>query len=235
MRRPRFTLIELLCVMAVIAVLVSLLYPSFLQAMRRAKLVVCVNNFHQMGVGAAMFGRDNKSAMPWTSPNHPVYGTGTLSGHGIESIWSPAYGWLGQGLLWERGYITAPKTFFCPTAGRFTYNSPSGWDASHTINTGHISSSYSWNGMQNYVSGVSWGRWLNAAKDPGNTPMAADIFCPMHDDPQTKPNHPDGFAVLRLDGSAQFVKYNPLTLISRSTNQISYHAMATYGWQGVFK
>ena len=231
MRRPSFTLIELLCVIAVIAVLASLLAPGIMQAMRRSKMTVCISNFRQMGIGAGVFGTDNNGDMPWAAPNHPTLGPGALSGYGTEAIWGTSYGWSGHGLLWEKGYITSPKVFFCPTAGSFTYDSAWGWDA----RPGWIASSYSWNGMADYISGSSWGRRLHASKDPGRTPMAADMFCPNSNITNTIANHPDGFVVLRLDGSAQLVKSDPLALISRSTNQISYHAMATYGWQGAFK
>lgn len=232
MRRPSFTLIELLCVIAVIAVLLSLLFPGIVQAIRRSKMAVCVSNFRQMGIGAHVFGADNNGDMPWAAPNKPGSGFGFM---GTEAIWHADFGWFGHGQLWEKGYITGPKVFFCPTAGKFTYDSDWGWDASHRVTSNWIASSYGWNGMADYVSGSFDGRRLNVSKDPGRTPMAADMFYPINYIPNIPPNHPNGFVVLRLDGSAQLVKFDPLTLISRIPDQVTYPKMATFGWQGEFK
>jgi len=38
-----------------------------MQAMRRSKMTVCINNFRQMGIGAGVFGTDNNGDMPWAA------------------------------------------------------------------------------------------------------------------------------------------------------------------------
>ena len=52
LRRPGFTLVELLVVMAIIAVLIALLLPAIQYAREIARKTTCSNNFRQMGIAA---------------------------------------------------------------------------------------------------------------------------------------------------------------------------------------
>lgn len=53
--RKGFTLIELLVVVAIIALLTSILMPVLGEAQRQARRTVCTANFHQLGVGLAIY------------------------------------------------------------------------------------------------------------------------------------------------------------------------------------
>ena len=69
MNGAAFTLIELLVVIAIIALLVTLLVPALQEAKRQAKVVVCVNNFHQIGLGLAVYVTEEGKYPPPTNAN----------------------------------------------------------------------------------------------------------------------------------------------------------------------
>jgi prepilin-type N-terminal cleavage/methylation domain-containing protein len=65
-----FTLIELLTVIAIIAILAALLLPSLSRAKGRAKEVVCLNNLKQLAVAWTMYCDDNNGRLPSCVPYH---------------------------------------------------------------------------------------------------------------------------------------------------------------------
>lgn len=70
-----FTLVELLVVIAVIALLASLLLPALSRAKTKAQTVACVNNLKQLQLGWIMYVEDNND---WLVPNNPPgYGPDT--------------------------------------------------------------------------------------------------------------------------------------------------------------
>lgn len=63
-RKPGFTLMELLVVMAIIALLASLLLPALSGAKQRALRTGCVSNLRQVYLAMAMYAQDHDDSMP---------------------------------------------------------------------------------------------------------------------------------------------------------------------------
>ena len=63
-RAGAFTLIEMLCVMAIIGILAALLLPALSQGKRRAMRVQCLNNLKEVGVAFHAFMHDHDGRFP---------------------------------------------------------------------------------------------------------------------------------------------------------------------------
>jgi prepilin-type N-terminal cleavage/methylation domain-containing protein/prepilin-type processing-associated H-X9-DG protein len=63
-----FTLLELLCVIAIVTILASMLLPALNQAKARAKRIQCVNNLRQNGLAFHIFAHDHNGSFPMAVP-----------------------------------------------------------------------------------------------------------------------------------------------------------------------
>lgn len=73
--RAGFTLIEILVVLAIIAVLAALLLPVFSSAKASAKQSVCLTQLRQIGVATLMYTSDNDGAFPFDKGPRVTPGT----------------------------------------------------------------------------------------------------------------------------------------------------------------
>ena len=62
--RGAFTLIELLIVIAIIALLIAILLPSLAGARKAAHSIVCASQLRQLGTGLSLYADDNKDRYP---------------------------------------------------------------------------------------------------------------------------------------------------------------------------
>ncbi|UCC67183.1 MAG: DUF1559 domain-containing protein [Armatimonadota bacterium] len=68
-----FTLIEILVVMAIIAILVALIFPVFTKARAAARQASCMSNLRQIGMAMLMYRNDSGELAPHLSSLHPTY------------------------------------------------------------------------------------------------------------------------------------------------------------------
>ncbi len=114
-RRRAFTLVEMLCAIAVIGVLAALLLPALTQARARALRVQCVSQLHQAGLAFQEFAHDHGGSFPMQVP--------AAAGGALESV-QRAYrapGGLALSYLCFRplaGELSTPKVLVCPADRR---------------------------------------------------------------------------------------------------------------------
>jgi len=75
MSNKKFTLIELLIVVAIIGLLVSILLPGLTIAREKSKRVVCLSNLKQQFTATTIYAKNNNLLLPdgrkWKDPNNP--------------------------------------------------------------------------------------------------------------------------------------------------------------------
>ncbi|MBL8747411.1 MAG: DUF1559 domain-containing protein [Phycisphaerae bacterium] len=97
-RRRGFTMIELLVVVAIIAVLIGILLPALRGARESSRLAQCMNNVRQISVGAMLYADDQRDGMwpvipTWEIPNGDTeFDSWKYGGKTADNYWITAYG-----------------------------------------------------------------------------------------------------------------------------------------------
>lgn len=111
----RFTLVELLIVVAILAILIAMLLPALQKARQKSAAAQCLGNLKQIGVAIVTYANDNDGWM------HPAREGKTPT----ITYWSMA--------LLDGKYMMGEKAFLCP-GGRYTGVYTRGSDRSYGLN-----------------------------------------------------------------------------------------------------
>lgn len=102
-RETAFSRLELMAVIAALALLAGIVLPALAQGKPRAQQSICFNNLRMIGQAMLLFNAENGQMDPWRTPgagyNHP-------SGLGNNAYFQ--FAWLSNGL-------TNPKVLACPS------------------------------------------------------------------------------------------------------------------------
>ncbi len=86
--RRAFTLVELLVVVAIVAILAALLFPVFSRARERARLTVCTSNLKQIGAAVLMYAQDWDDTYPYAATILNEY-EGRIDAPSLRMVLSP--------------------------------------------------------------------------------------------------------------------------------------------------
>ena len=174
-RKNAFTLIEMLVVVAIIAILFALLLPVLSKAKASAKRTTCLNNLRQINLGTRLYCDDSNDVTP-----------GSV-GASTNAPWI-AYKELMKQYVGLHGTSSRQDRLFACPADKFYYDWVRGYvSESHHDQSRFDYSSYTFNSMNlavmddtNFipVKPIQWpgigGRKLSSIKHPSRTIMIAE-------------------------------------------------------------
>jgi prepilin-type N-terminal cleavage/methylation domain-containing protein/prepilin-type processing-associated H-X9-DG protein len=208
-RRGGFTLVELLVVIAVIAILAAMLLPALATAREMARASTCMSNQKNVGLGFIMFTGDWEGRWPARAQ---VSGT-------TELFWYDILNFTVFDSTWEAGYPArgkaldpVPEALYCPSITRWYY----GW------------------GKWRAVWGYQYNRLANGGGNltpPTNNPWTPDSTCESQygkriiPAPDTLPN----LTAYRLGATVDRFKRPSYQVLLRESEQ-KYHAENQERW-----
>jgi len=159
-----FTLVELLIVIAILAVLAAILFPVFGTVQASAKNATCLNNLSQIGKAMVLYSVDSQDALPWGPSEAAVY----INPHSNEPFYA-----LPTPHQLLSPYGTTHSLFRCPRDIKY-----SGVDLRGNFIIDGSSSFFSRMGSSyRYdLSGPVSVKLLSGVSRPSETLLAADLF-----------------------------------------------------------
>lgn len=239
--KSRFTLIELLIVIAIIAILIAMLLPMLAHTKEQARRVVCMSNLKQIGTAAFTFASGNDRELPRGVPKLGA-GMGTWQ---LKKISSSTF--LQLGILKNSGDLSDARVLYCPSSthpsAQFDTESSDGqaggWPASDSGFPDWTWCSYAY--RSSIWPGSAPRRAPSLSKDPGSMIYAADHF--SQTSPAAQPyfggwangagwfSHREVYSVLRLDGSVYGAWDQSYSLIFNAPDHNDHGALENH-WDG---
>lgn len=184
-RRRAFTLVELLVVVATIAILFSLLLPGLAAARATARRARCLANLHILGHALHLYAADySGAAMPLAYTD----GTAIASGSAEQLYWwgtnSPAGVDYTRGFLWR--YLAADLRegglFECPDQPRTSYDDAQGENGSFTSTYGYNGYYLSPGQTPGWSTAIRMRPWqrMETARDAGRVFAFADTLLDLN-------------------------------------------------------
>ncbi|GMU20387.1 MAG: hypothetical protein AMXMBFR13_04840 [Phycisphaerae bacterium] len=150
-----FTLIEVLVVVAIIAVLLAILMPSLANAREKAKRTVCLSNQKQIANALGMYVHGQQGWLPHSVPAFNASLTWIVWQEFAKKPYPPK-GWVHLGLLYGAKMVKEPQIFYCPSYRAYPHVYPEGWNRFEAGNKGieKVATSYSYalNGQIDWYS-----------------------------------------------------------------------------------
>jgi prepilin-type N-terminal cleavage/methylation domain-containing protein/prepilin-type processing-associated H-X9-DG protein len=216
---PGFTLIEMLVVIAIIAVLASILFPVFGRARAKARQAACASNLKQIHLALQLYADDHDEMAP------PVL------------QWVGEIGWYWQAQILP--YARSRDIFRCPSidADRTVVwcNDPDGhgcqedqavpsrFGCYYAVNSVGREPALSPGWVGNLSMNQGWGMFLGAVDDPSGTIWLIDAWCCYvtvdpdhaqmgedptmgHSWPRVNMRHNSGCNILFVDGHVKWTR-----------------------------
>ena len=135
-KEKKFTLVELMVVVAIIGILVSLLFPSLGRARNTARTAQCMSSLHQIGLGVRMYLSDNNRKYSNYTRYYggPYYLTGDVTSHTDSS--NPFHFQVPI----DKDYTHEKEFYICPSSKKNTKEAS--FKADYTFNTEMTQTAY---------------------------------------------------------------------------------------------
>ena len=224
--RQAFTLIELLLVVAIIAILAALLMPALSGAQAKGKRTACLSNLKQCGLAYQMYSADNDGKL---APNNPLANADTncwVLGNMQVSADSTNTALIRQGKLFP--YASQVALYRCPADPSRTVGEPrarsysmNSWVGSRYMETHQAAGGYrTFVRDSELAAGGAATIWVIAGEheasiDDAWFEVTMDDSRPFASYPATRHDH--GYVLNFADGHAEFYKLRDSTTRSLET------------------